>query len=65
MRSLILLALILPGCVTVHSVSRPPPVSAWVPETIALEGGTSVRHEIDQPAVKQNTALVKVLWRLR
>lgn len=36
-----------------------------VPETISLEGGTSVRHEVDQPAVKQNTALVKVLWRLR
>lgn len=36
-----------------------------IPETISLEGGTSVRHEIDQPAVKQNTALIKVLWRLR
>lgn len=36
-----------------------------IPETISLEGGTSVRHEVDQPAVKQNTAIVKVLWRLR
>lgn len=36
-----------------------------IPETISLEGGTAVRHEVDQPAVKQNTALVKVLWRLK
>lgn len=56
MRALFLLALLLPGC------NLGPKA---IPETISLEGGTSVRHEVDQPAVKQNTALVKVLWRLR
>lgn len=54
MRAIILLALFLTAC---HPKA--------IPETIALEGGTSVRHEIDQPSVKQNTALIKVLWRLR
>jgi len=52
--ALILALLTLPAC---HPYA--------IPETVALEGGTSVRHEVDQPAVKQNTALVRVLWRLR
>lgn len=56
MRALILLVILLPGCTLGPKA---------VPETISLEGGTSVRHEIDQPAVRQNTALVRVLWRLR
>lgn len=56
MKRTICLSLLLTGCALGPKA---------IPETIALEGGTSVRHEIDQPAVKQNTALVRVLWRLR
>jgi len=36
-----------------------------VPETVALEAGTSVRHEVGESAAKINTVNVKAVWRLR
>jgi len=67
-RTLLVISLLaLTACtVTVQSVSRPVPVSqAWVPETIAIEAGTTVRHDVGEAPSKINTAIVKALWRLR
>jgi len=39
--------------------------SVATPKTIALEAGTSVRHDVGDPATKINTVAIKALWELR
>lgn len=39
--------------------------SRAIPETIALEAGTSVRHDMGETPTQINTVNVKALWRLR
>lgn len=57
--TLLALALCLTGCV---SMGAP---EAIVPETVTLEAGTSVRHEVGETPARVNTVLGRVQWRLR
>ena len=36
-----------------------------IPETIVLQTGTSVKHEVDSAPVKVNTLNLNVTWRLK
>lgn len=49
----------LTGCV---SMGAPEVI---VPETVTLEAGTSVRHEVGETPARVNTVLGRVQWRLR
>lgn len=52
----LLLTALLCGC-TLNSVA--------VPKTIALEAGTSVRHDAGEVPTEINTVTLKALWELR
>ena len=39
--------------------------SVATPKTIALEAGTSVRHDVGDSPTKVNTVAIKALWELR
>lgn len=52
--ALLLICCLLPACTSVA-----------VPETIAVEVGTGIRHETGEPVTRSDTAIIKALWRLR
>lgn len=55
-KSLILLALLLPGC-AVNTLA--------VPETVAVEAGTSIHRELGERPDRSTAVNIKAVWRLR